>query len=577
MSSDTTAAVMKAGRRVVYVVALFSLGVNLLMLTAPLYMLQIFDRVLTSRSQETLIFLTIAAAIAFLTLGILEAVRSQIMVRLSSWLDRQFSAPLLADSLNGTPGTTATPSVERLRDLANFRVFVSSHALFSVFDAPWTPLFLLVIFMLHPLIGWIALIGASLLVVLALLNEFSTRGPLRRSGAAFAHAAADTEAALRNADVVRAMGMVPRLVQRWQHQNDAVLGEQESASLRSGRVSALARSLRQAMQVGVFCAGAWLVLENELTPGAMIAGSILTGRALAPIDMAIGSWKSARTAMMAWGRVRQALKEMPDAPSSMPLPAPKGRLTVTKLMFGWPGAREPLLRNLNFSLEPGQVLGLIGPTATGNTTLGKLIIGNLAPNAGHARLDGVDVSTWARDDIGPHIGYLPQDVELFAGTVRTNIARLDDGDPERVIEAAQRAGVHDLILSLPKGYETEIGPAGAVLSGGQRQRIALARALYGDPKLVVLDEPGASLDNDGEVELIRAVQGLKERGATVVIIAHRPNALRLADFVLVLKNGTMDKFGPRDEILGAVAAPPRRAGRVFTPGAPTGKKPEQES
>jgi PrtD family type I secretion system ABC transporter len=541
-----------AGRRVLWVVGLFSLGVNVLMLTAPLYMLQIYDRVLTSRSEETLIYLTLVAVIAFVTLGILEGVRGQIMVRLGGWLDKQLGGPLLGDSIVTALGRGSEPSVQGLRDLSTFRAFLSSHAIFAIMDAPWTPIFIAVIFLLHPILGWLAVAGALTLLVLAIVNELSTRGPLRRSGGALIRATEDAQAATRNADVVQAMGMGPAVVARWDKRNSDLLAAQEQASLRSGRIAAFAKFLRLVLQVAVLGVGAKLVLMNEITAGTMIAGSILVGRALAPIDMAIGSWKTAVSSWQAWRRVRARAQEIPLVKESMPLPAPEGAVRVEKLMYGWPGATEPMLRNIDFALEPGQVLGIIGPTAAGKTTLARLMIGNLRPTVGHVRLDGADVAEWDSDDLGPNLGYLPQDVELFGGTVHENIARLQEADAEKVVAAARLAGVHDMILALPNGYETEIGPSGAVLSGGQRQRVALARALYGMPKMLVLDEPSSSLDQDGESALMEAVAGLKAAGSTVVIIAHRPNVLRLADRVLVLRNGVIEKFGPRDEVLSAV-------------------------
>ncbi|HAM47526.1 MAG TPA: type I secretion system permease/ATPase [Alphaproteobacteria bacterium] len=562
------AAILSAARRVVWLVALFSLGINILMLTAPLYMLQVYDRVLTSRSSETLLYLTLAAAIALLTLGLLEAVRSQIMIRLGSWIDRQLSGVVLGDAILSALRQSSEPSVQGLRDLSACRVFLSSHALFAFLDVPWMPIFIAVVFLLHPVLGWIAVAGALTLVIFAIANEVVTRVPLRRSADMHVRATEDAAAAARNADAVQAMGMLPAILGRWERRNNTLIALQEVASLRSGRISALAKFLRFMLQVAVLGAGAKLVLMNEITPGAMIAASILVGRALAPIDMTISSWKNAVAAWQAWRRVSARTRLAQSKEEAMPLPAPRGALKVEKLMFGWPGATEPLLRNVDFSLAPGQFLGVIGPTAAGKTTLARLIVGNLKPTVGHVRLDGADVADWDGDHLGPYLGYLPQDVELFSGTVRENIARMQDADADAVIAAARRAMVHELILSLPQGYETEVGPAGAVLSGGQRQRIALARALFGDPRLVVLDEPSANLDTDGEAAFMNAVAQLKDRGVSIVIITHRPSILRLADRVLVLRNGIVERFGPRDEVMAAFVRPRGQAGQSSAAAVP---------
>lgn len=562
------AAILSAARRVVWLVALFSLGINILMLTAPLYMLQVYDRVLTSRSSETLLYLTLAAAIALLTLGLLEAVRSQIMIRLGSWIDRQLSGVVLGDAILSALRQSSEPSVQGLRDLSACRVFLSSHALFAFLDVPWMPIFIAVVFLLHPVLGWIAVAGALTLVIFAIANEMVTRVPLRRSADMHVRATEDAAAAARNADAVQAMGMLPAILGRWERRNNTLIALQEVASLRSGRISALAKFLRFMLQVAVLGAGAKLVLMNEITPGAMIAASILVGRALAPIDMTISSWKNAVAAWQAWRRVSARTRLAQSKEEAMPLPAPRGVLKVEKLMFGWPGATEPLLRNVDFSLAPGQFLGVIGPTAAGKTTLARLIVGNLKPTVGHVRLDGADVADWDGDHLGPYLGYLPQDVELFSGTVRENIARMQDADADAVIAAARRAMVHELILSLPQGYETEVGPAGAVLSGGQRQRIALARALFGDPRLVVLDEPSANLDTDGEAAFMNAVAQLKDRGVSIVIITHRPSILRLADRVLVLRNGIVERFGPRDEVMAAFVRPRGQAGQSSAAAVP---------
>jgi PrtD family type I secretion system ABC transporter len=536
-------------------VGLFSLAINLLLLTIPLYMLQLFDRVLTSRSEDTLFALSIAAGGAILTLAALEAVRSFVMVRLSNWLDTQLSGDLLGGSVIDGLVRGGEAAVQGLRDLLTFRTFLTGPAIFPFLDAPWTPVFIAVIFLFHPLLGWLSIIGAAVLFAMALINELSTRNLLMQSGGASIKSLRVAESAVRNADVIEAMGMMPNIVQRWRQENSAMLELQAKASQRSGAITAASRFLRLFLQVAMLGVGAWLAINDEVSPGAMIAGSILLGRALAPVEQAIGSWKSAVSARGAYNRIKRQLDSLTPRAEAMALPAPAGQLSVEGMSYLYPGATEPVLRNLDFRLEPGESVGLIGPTAVGKTTLARLAVGNLRPSAGHIRLDTADVAQWDPVDLGQYIGYLPQDVELFAGTVRENIARMGEGDPEQVVAAATPAGVHEIILGLPAGYETEIGEDGAVLSGGQRQRIGLARAVFGNPKFIVLDEPNANLDHEGEVALLVTVARLKAQGATMVIIAHRPSVLRNVDKILVLRNGGIQLFGARDEVLAKLAGP----------------------
>jgi PrtD family type I secretion system ABC transporter len=390
-----------------------------------------------------------------------------------------------------------------------------------------------------------------------LFNELATRKLLARSGTSSIHSLNQAQSAVHNADVIRAMGMAPNLIRRWQQQNAETLALQARASNRGGAITSASKFFRLMLQIAMLGTGAWLVLQAEVTPGVMIAGSILMARALAPVEQAIGTWRSAVAARDAYKRVKQLLAALPARPESMPLPAPSGKVSVEGLAYIHPGATDPVLRGVTFELNAGEAMGLIGPSAAGKTTLARLVVGNLTPRAGHARLDGMDVAEWDSEDRGQYIGYLPQDVELFSGTVRENIARMGEGDTEDIIAAAKLAGVHDLILRLPQGYETEIGDGGASLSGGERQRIALARALYGDARLIVLDEPNASLDSEGEAALVNALQTLSENNITLVVIAHRPSILRNMDKVLVLRDGAMSAFGPRDEVLPAVTAPRR--------------------
>lgn len=534
-----------------FAVAGFSLFINLLMLTAPLYMLQVFDRVIAGRSIDTLMYLTLVAALALMALGALEAVRNGVMVTLGTWLDRRLGGAALEASV--AAGLHRDPSVQGLRDLAVFRGFLTGPSVFPILDAPWTPIFVAIIFLLHPMLGWLALAGAVILFALAAINDLATRSILRRANEASIGAMRQAEAAARNADTVQSMGMMQALRGNWQKRNDVALDLQATAGRRGGAVAAVSKSFRLFLQIGLLATGAWLVLGGEITPGAMIAASILMARALAPVEGAINSWRSVLAARDAYRRIALLLDAAPEPTPSMPLPAPKGELRIETLAFAHPGADDPVLRNIDLALSPGECLGLIGSTATGKTTLARLLVGNLRPLAGHVRLDGADVAAWAADDLGRYIGYLPQDVELFAGTVRENIARMALAAPEQVIGAAQLAGVHEMILRLPHGYETEIGDGGSFLSGGQRQRLALARAVFGDPTLIVLDEPNASLDQDGDQALIRTMKSLQQRGATVVVVTHRPSILRAVDKILVLGDEGTRMFGPRHEILPKVA------------------------
>ena len=534
-------------------VVVFSLFINVLMLTAPLYMLQIFDRVIASRSGDTLLYLTLIAGVALLTLAALELSRTRVMVGLSTWLDRRLSGRVLEASIGASVAAGGAPSIQGLRDLSTVRTFLTGPGMFPILDAPWTPIFIAVIFLMHPVLGWLSLGGAIVLFSLAIANELTTRDLLRRSGGASITALRQAESAVRNANVIEAMGMMPNLVKRWHAKNAETLDLQARASTRAGAITATSKFIRQGLQVGVLGTGAWLVLGGEITAGIMIAASILMSRALAPVEQAIGSWKSAIAARSAYERVRDQLAATPVRGTEIALPRPEGRLAVEGVTFFHAGATEPTLRNVSFRLEPSEALGLIGPTAAGKSTLAALLVGIAKPRAGHVRLDGADVADWAAEDLGRHIGYLPQDIELFAGSVKDNIARMGEAEPESVISAAQLAGVHELILQLPNAYETEIGEAGAALSGGQRQRIALARAVFGHPRFVVLDEPNASLDAAGEEALINTIATLKEREATLVVIAHRPSILRQVDKVLVLRAGAVEAFGPPSEVLPTVS------------------------
>ncbi len=528
---------------------LFSCGINLLILASPLYMWQIYDRVLASGRVETLVFLTLITAAALFGLGVLDALRGHVLGRMGRWLDRRLTPELISASLRRTlRGEPA--GGQALRDLATVRNVLAGPGVSALLDAPWAPLFLALIALMHPLLGLVALGAALALLAVAVANEAASRGPLRDAARCSIRAMQRAEAAIRNADVVHALGMRADFIRRWSALNEEALALQLKAGDRNAILLGFSKFLRMLVQVLILGVGAWLVLRRDLTPGGMIAASILLGRALAPVEQSIGAWKGLVAARDARDRLSALFQRLPPEPTAMRLPAPRGRLCCEQVVYAPPGQAEPVLRGISFAVEPGTGLGIIGPSAAGKSSLCKILVGTWQPSRGSARLDGADLFAWNPDLVGRHIGYLPQDVELFAGTVAENIARLGtDPDPDAVVAAAEAAGVHEMILALPQGYDTEIGEAGGHLSGGQRQRIGLARALYGRPRLVVLDEPNASLDADGETALLRALFTAKGWGATVVIVAHQPRILAPVDQLLLLRQGALEAFGPRDQVL----------------------------
>ena len=532
---------------------LFSLAINLLLLVSPLYMLQVFDRVLTSRSQETLLVLTLATVAALAAMAILDLLRARLLAAAGMALDRLLG-PRVIDGLlaQGARGAAAE-QVNGMRDAHALRAFLTGSGVLALFDAPWLPVFLLIICAFHPLLGAMALAGAVLMLGLAVLNERLSRGPLERAQAEGRRAARFIDTGTRNAEVIAALGMLPDVTARWTRLNDAVLREQVRASAVSSRFSSLTKLARQMIQIAMLAGGAFLVVDQQVTAGIMIASTILLGRALAPVELLVASWRSLAEARSAFGRLARLLDAQTREPTTE-LPAPQGRIEVERAVFAVQKADRPILRGISFSLAAGESLGIIGPSASGKSTLARLLAGVWRPGAGSVRLDGAELASWPRERLGPHIGYLPQDLELFPGTVSENIARLGEPQPAQVIRAAQRAGVHELILRLPKGYDTEVG--NGVLSPGQRQRIALARALYGtegvSPRVVILDEPNSNLDDDGHRALERAMRLLKEEGVTLVVIAHRPSLLVSMDKLLVLREGAIEAFGPRQEVLPRV-------------------------
>ena len=523
------------------------------MLASPLYMLQIYDRVLTSRSTDTLFFLTMIVIASIAAIGLLDAIRSNIMSRIGLWVSQSLSGDTLGVAIRRTLRLEQPATVQSLRDLDAVTGFLTTPAIYPLFDAPWTTIYLAVLFLLHPTLGWIALAGALLLLALAALNDRATREAQKMAGDSKMGALHHAESSVRNADVVEAMGMAPQLVDKWNLANNRAQAMLAMTTSRSGAISATSKFFRLTIQVAILGYGALLVINGELSAGAIVAASILVGRALAPVDQAIGTWRSALAAKAAYLRLTLHFQNQKLSDENMELPPPAGNISVEGLSYAYPGTRTPILRNINFELPQGEIMGLIGPSGSGKTTLVRVLLGNLVAPAGHARLDGMDVAQWPSSDRGKHIGYLPQDVELFAGTIRENIARMTEGDSDKVIEAAKHADVHELILRLPKGYDTAIGANGMVLSGGQRQRIALARALYGNPAFVVLDEPNANLDQEGNKALSLTLKGLKARGVTTIIISHRSTVFGVVDKLMLLKGGAIAAYGERDEVLRKVS------------------------
>jgi ATP-binding cassette subfamily C protein len=533
----------------------FSLFINILAFVSPLYMLQIYDRVITSRNVMTLVGLTVIAVFLVLVYAALEKVRSAILVR-AGILFSTFSRIRLFDAvLKGSLLQPGRGHTQALRDLDTIREFLTGAGLISFCDAPWVPIYVVGCFLLHPWYGCIATGGAVLIFIFAIANELLTRKQLRAASSSTIIASSYASATFRNAEVLHAMGMLPGLRDRWLGRQDEGLLLQAQASDRAGHLVAASKFLRIFLQIAILGTGAYLSIEQESTPGAMIAASIIMGRALAPVEISVANWKGFIAARTAYDRIRSLFGILPEEIEKLPLPAPEGHLSVENVIAVPPGAREPVLRGISFALRSGEVLGVLGPSAAGKSSLARVLVGVWPPSHGKVRIDGAEINHWAPERLGRHIGYLPQDVELFSGSIAENIARFNDLDEDAIIAAARMAGVHDMVQALPGGYNTQIGEGGFALSGGQRQRIGLARALYGKPAYVILDEPNASLDADGEAALLSAIQQLRQEGCTVVLITHKTNILATVDKIVVLAHGQVAGFGSRDEILSKLLGP----------------------
>jgi ATP-binding cassette subfamily C protein len=567
-SGDEAYGMLRACRSYFATVAIFSLAINLLYLATPLFMLQMYDRVIPSSSLVTLVMLTIALLIALAALAALDFVRARVLARAGVRLDRMLAPRVVMaviDTANAADGARSQP----LRDADAFRQFITGSGIHAVFDLPWAPIYIAVIFMLHPLLGGFALGCAFILLAMALINERLVRPALNESNDAASRNYSFTEMSLRNSEVVRAMGMTDGLLNRWRRDRNRMIDRQVVASDRGAAVSGIIRFLRLSMQSLILALGAYLAIERLTTVGAMFAASILLGRALQPVEQIVGSWRGMIAARDAFYRIRYLLAAAPLPAVHLALPRPRGQISVEQLSYALPRTSRPILHNVTFRIEPGEAVGIIGPSGAGKSTLVRQIVGVLRATAGSVRLDGADIATWPRGSVGQYIGYLPQDIELFSDSVAANISRFQQSPDEAVIEAARLAGVHDMILRLADGYETWVGDGGAVLSGGYRQRIGLARAVFGSPSLVVLDEPSSNLDAEGDAALADCMLKLKQARVTTLIVSHRPATIAIVDKILLLVDGRLEAFGPRTDVLARLN--PRPPIPIVAPGGRGGK------
>ena len=546
-----------------------SAAINLLSLAAPLYVMQLYDRVLASRSIDTLIMLTLAVIFSLIVLSVLDGLRNQILARIGIWLNLRLSAPVIAARLRLSGPALSQGGSQPLRDLAAIAGFLSSPGVTPLMDIPWTPLFVLMLFILHPVLGVFGAASALALLALAVVNEMATGAALRASGVAAIRSNAFIDAAFRSADTIRIMGMLDGVLRLWRAEADRAQRLQLSGTQRAATVLAVSKFTRLVVQSAIMGLAAWLVIDDHASPGTLFGSTFFLARALAPVESSIATWRSLVGARAAYRRLVELLRAAPAPREGMSLPRPKGVVTIEQLTYAPPNTNKPILRGVTLRFGPGEIIGIAGPSAAGKSTLARLIAGALQPSTGQVRLDGAEIGLWLASGGHRYLGYLPQEADLFGGSVRDNIARLGTADAEEVIAAATLAGLHEMIMTLPQGYDTEIGEAGVRLSGGQRQRIALARALFGDPRLVVLDEPDAGLDHEGELALVAALAALKEKGTTIVLVSHRPSILSHADKLAVMRRGVVELFGPREEVLGrlrpTLVQPPRQvAARVAT-------------
>lgn len=548
---------LAACRQAFVAVGVFSLIMSALLLTLPLYMTQVYDRVLGSGSISTLLMLTIIAVSALALSSFLELLRQIMLSRIGAKLEAQLGGPLLNAAITNTARGDAN-DVQPLRDLGTLRGFFSGQAITTFFDLPLAPLFILIVFIIHPMLGVVNILGAGLLFILTVLNQRWTEKPLQEGSRHAMGALVQAQAYVRNADIVQAMGLHPETVMAWGRDNAQSLEHQLEAARRAAIIAGISKFIRLTMQVALLGVGGYLALIHEITAGMIFASNIIGGRALQPVEGVIGAWKQIISTREAYDRISATLEKAGPVEPRMALPAPEGHVSAEALVYGPKGAQRPIIKAINFVLPAGKSLGIVGPSGAGKSTLARLIVGAIDANSGKLRIDGADLGQWNRDEIGQYIGYMPQQPEFFPGTIGQNIARMrEDAAADDIIAAAMAAGVHDMILRMPQGYETRIGLLGLELSGGQKQRVGLARAFYGNPRILVLDEPNANLDPEGEEALARALQNARMQSATIIIVAQRPSAIQNVDLLMVLRDGQVDTIGPRDEVLAKIT-PQRR-------------------
>ncbi|REE22614.1 ATP-binding cassette subfamily C exporter for protease/lipase [Paraburkholderia sp. BL27I4N3] len=543
-------------RRVFRTVGIFSMLINVLMLVPSLYMLQVYDRVLPSRNGVTLAMLTLMMLGMYAFSSVLEYVRSFIVIRVGGKLDMHLNSRVYTAAFETNLKQQGVNAGQSLNDLTTIRQFVTGNALFAFFDAPWFPIYLAVIFLFNVWLGVFSLAGSVVLIALAIANERVSRRPLAEATALSIRSSSLATANLRNAEVIEAMGMLPNLMSRWSILNAGFLARQAEASEKAAMVGNVTKFFRLSLQSLILGLGALLAIEGKVSPGMMIAGSILMGKVLGPLEMVISVWRQWSGARSAYDRLVDLLENNPVRRIGMSLPPPTGRLTLEAVSAAAPGSRLPVVHGLSFNIDAGDIVGVIGPSASGKSTLARLMVGVWPAAVGTVRLDGADIYQWDKDQLGPHIGYLPQDIELFGGSIAENIARFGQIESDKVIEAAKLAGVHEMILRLPQGYDTLVGDRGAGLSGGQKQRIGLARALYGDPSFIVLDEPNSNLDETGEAALKQAIERLQAAGKTVVLITHRTSIIAATTKLLLLVEGQLRMYGPTAHVLAALQNAP---------------------
>ncbi len=551
------AAALKDVKSYFILAGVFSAAINILMLVPVIYMLQVYDRVMSSGSLSTLTMLTLLMAALLIAMGGFEWVRSRILISASNRLEKNLRKRVSEAAFKSSLISGGKSGAQPLSDLSSLRQFLTGNGLFAFFDAPWFPIYVAIMFMFHPWFGVSAIIAGIVMVALTYTNEIMTSKRLQEANGLAGRVSSQLGGSLRNAEVIAAMGMADDIRSRQEADADQVLVLQTEASSKAAVVANISKSFRMITQSLLLGMGALLALQGQISPGMVIAGSLLLGRALAPIDLLVGTWKAFSVARAQYARLGDLLLSVPAEKETMSLPAPVGNLSAEQVVVVPPGSQTAVVKGVSLLLDAGEVLGIVGPSASGKSCLARVLLGIWPAYSGNVRLDGADIFAWDRAELGPYIGYLPQDIELFDGSISENISRFGKLSPEKVVTAAKLSGVHEMILKLPQGYDTLIGGAGGVLSGGQRQRIGLARAVYGNPKLMVLDEPNSNLDDQGEKELVEAINRIKQLGCTVIVITHRTMVLQCVDKILVMKDGQAAAFGPKDQVLASLMAPPK--------------------